>query len=366
MQTWFFDSPDPEHTSACAVALGQAIGVDGLVIALVGPLGAGKTVFVKGLAEGLGVDPRLVSSPTFVIAQQYPLPSGPETLHHVDLYRLESAVELEPLGFDDMLGKGQVLAVEWADRFPEILGSRLIQIEFEGPSPAEEDAAREGVEWRGRRARVSARGEKAESVLADWAERVESSTNRTGGGGHRLRPEARLSLLLILGLGAVIGSHFGSVLGTRPVQPVCELLSAESWDGLGTLRARCMGDEEGESQPLTGIARLLDGGRINLNRASVELLRTLPQIGSTRANAIIRARESRAHGRFSNVQELVSVHGIGPKTLEQIERWLYVSSSAFENPLRSSAERLTTPGLGGGTRQSFSDGQTGMGSRRGG
>ncbi len=89
MKTWFFDSPDPEHTFACGADLGRSIGRDGLVIALVGPLGAGKTVFVKGLADGLGIDARLVSSPTFVIAQQYPIPVGPEALHHVDLYRLE-------------------------------------------------------------------------------------------------------------------------------------------------------------------------------------------------------------------------------------------------------------------------------------
>ena len=56
MKTWFFDSPDPEHTFACGADLGRSIGHDGLVIALVGPLGAGKTVFVKGLADGLGID----------------------------------------------------------------------------------------------------------------------------------------------------------------------------------------------------------------------------------------------------------------------------------------------------------------------
>jgi len=136
MQTWIFDSPDAVHTIEAGAELGRSIGASGLAIALIGPLGAGKTVFVKGLATGLGIDPRVVSSPTFVIAQQYVLPSGPETLHHVDLYRLESSMELESIGFYDMLAPGQVAAVEWADRFPEVLGHEYLSIEFEGPSPS--------------------------------------------------------------------------------------------------------------------------------------------------------------------------------------------------------------------------------------
>ena len=65
MASWTFVSRDPDETRAIARELGRAIGADGAVLALIGPLGAGKTVFVKGLAEGLGVDPRGVSSPTF-------------------------------------------------------------------------------------------------------------------------------------------------------------------------------------------------------------------------------------------------------------------------------------------------------------
>ena len=76
MTPWSFVSPDAEATRAIGRELGRAIGADGLVLALVGPLGAGKTVFVKGLAEGLGVEPRAVSSPTFVIAQQYAVPEA--------------------------------------------------------------------------------------------------------------------------------------------------------------------------------------------------------------------------------------------------------------------------------------------------
>ncbi|MFP4104888.1 MAG: tRNA (adenosine(37)-N6)-threonylcarbamoyltransferase complex ATPase subunit type 1 TsaE [Phycisphaerae bacterium] len=83
-------------------------------VALVGDLGAGKTTITKGLAEGLGLDDsRMVSSPTFVLVQEYP---GKVPLYHIDLYRLTApAEELLDLGFDEMLETGVVL-IEWADR----------------------------------------------------------------------------------------------------------------------------------------------------------------------------------------------------------------------------------------------------------
>ena len=83
-------------------------------VALTGPLGAGKTVLVRGIAEGLGLrDARLVSSPTFVLVQEYP---ADETVYHVDLYRtVRAAEELAGLGLEEMLAEGVVL-IEWADR----------------------------------------------------------------------------------------------------------------------------------------------------------------------------------------------------------------------------------------------------------
>ena len=112
--------PSPEATRAAAGALARAVGPEGLLIALIGPLGAGKTVFAKGLAEGLGIDPAVVASPTFVIASEYPVPDG-RRLAHIDLYRVESAAELEAAGFLDWLEPGVLVAVEWADRLPEAL-----------------------------------------------------------------------------------------------------------------------------------------------------------------------------------------------------------------------------------------------------
>lgn len=84
----------------------------GDVLLIAGPLGAGKTAFVRGLAEGLGADPREVSSPTFALVQSYRA-SVPIT--HVDLYRV-TPVEADDLGLEEMALDG-VLAVEWPDRW---------------------------------------------------------------------------------------------------------------------------------------------------------------------------------------------------------------------------------------------------------
>jgi tRNA threonylcarbamoyladenosine biosynthesis protein TsaE len=83
-------------------------------VLLYGDLGAGKTAFVRGLVEGAGGCPDEVSSPTFVLMQEYP---GRRLVHHVDLYRLggEDVADLEPL-LDEMLAGDAIVAIEWADR----------------------------------------------------------------------------------------------------------------------------------------------------------------------------------------------------------------------------------------------------------
>ncbi|HEX7794047.1 MAG TPA: tRNA (adenosine(37)-N6)-threonylcarbamoyltransferase complex ATPase subunit type 1 TsaE [Vicinamibacterales bacterium] len=87
----------------------------GAVILLSGDLGAGKTAFVRGVAEGLGIDPGLVSSPTFTLIQEYR--GGRLPLHHVDLYRLRS-IEVDDLGLDELTLEAGVTAIEWPDRLP--------------------------------------------------------------------------------------------------------------------------------------------------------------------------------------------------------------------------------------------------------
>ena len=91
----------------------------GDVIAFHGDLGAGKTVFVRGLAEGLGLDAR-VTSPTFTIVNEY---EGKIPLFHFDMYRLSGSDELFEIGWEDYLARGGICAVEWSeiteDAFPE-------------------------------------------------------------------------------------------------------------------------------------------------------------------------------------------------------------------------------------------------------
>ena len=87
----------------------------GDVVLLTGDLGAGKTAFVRGLAEGLGIDASEVTSPTFTLIQEYS--GGRLCLYHVDLYRLKP-IEVDDLGLDELTSEGGVTAIEWPDRLP--------------------------------------------------------------------------------------------------------------------------------------------------------------------------------------------------------------------------------------------------------
>ena len=114
------------ETAAIASDLARSL-TTGAVVLLSGDLGAGKTAFVRGLAEGLGIDPEFVSSPTFTLIQEYR--GGRLPLHHVDLYRLRS-IEVDDLGLDELTLEGGVTAIEWPDRLPRSLPSAIhVQIE---------------------------------------------------------------------------------------------------------------------------------------------------------------------------------------------------------------------------------------------
>jgi tRNA threonylcarbamoyladenosine biosynthesis protein TsaE len=154
-------SRSPEASRSAARALAGSLDERGLLLALVGPLGAGKTVIVKGLAEGLGIDPARVASPSFVIASEYEAPSGAR-LAHVDLYRVESVVELEAAGFLDLLEPGALLAVEWADRFPEALPADRLELRLARPQGSSASSQRV-LDARGL-------GDVAACVLMRWRE----------------------------------------------------------------------------------------------------------------------------------------------------------------------------------------------------
>jgi tRNA threonylcarbamoyladenosine biosynthesis protein TsaE len=104
------------HSEAETAAVGQEVAAalsSGDVVLLYGDLGAGKTAFVKGLAEGLGVERDDVNSPTFTIVQEYR--GGRLPLFHVDLYRLSDPREIDDLGLEEIAADG-VMAIEWADK----------------------------------------------------------------------------------------------------------------------------------------------------------------------------------------------------------------------------------------------------------
>ena len=115
-----------DETGEAGRDFAQTLAPDAVIL-LTGELGAGKTAFVRGMAEGLGADPGAVSSPTFTLVQEYR--GGRLPLFHVDLYRLKPA-EVDDLGLDE-LTVGGVLAIEWPDRLPRpIEGAIAVRIDY--------------------------------------------------------------------------------------------------------------------------------------------------------------------------------------------------------------------------------------------
>ena len=110
-----FTSHSPAETEALGEKIGRAAG-RGLVLALSGDLGAGKTQFVKGVARGLGVTAR-VHSPTFTLVNEYG--GGRLKLFHLDLYRLETPAQILSAGIEEFLSPDGVAVIEWAERLED-------------------------------------------------------------------------------------------------------------------------------------------------------------------------------------------------------------------------------------------------------
>ncbi len=147
-----FVTHSPEETFALGSALGKVLH-DGDFIGLKGELGAGKTLFSRGVAQGLGVPLEDVSSPTYSIIQSY---QGRLKLHHADLYRLASEADLFSTGYVDVLEEGGAFLVEWVDR-------------VQGASPDDAlEIVLEVTASESREMQVTASGPQSESLLERW------------------------------------------------------------------------------------------------------------------------------------------------------------------------------------------------------
>lgn len=121
------DLPTLNATQALGAALASVLRA-GDFLALHGELGAGKTTLVRAIATELGIDPALVSSPTFVIVNEYPIPndgcphnSHAQAIYHIDAYRLGGSDDLESLGWDRLTTSSAILLIEWAQRIDDAL-----------------------------------------------------------------------------------------------------------------------------------------------------------------------------------------------------------------------------------------------------
>jgi len=158
-----------ETTSAEATrTLGKALGESCAgkeVVALVGPLGAGKTCLVRGIAEGLGAPAEAVTSPTFVLIHEY---AGRVPLYHVDLYRLDEREAAQELGLEEYLDSTGVTVIEWADRAPAALPRDYLRVT---------------LEHRGgdrRRLTLQPQGERAAHLAAQVVARCQAGTGKDG------------------------------------------------------------------------------------------------------------------------------------------------------------------------------------------
>ncbi len=101
------------------------------VITLSGDLGAGKTTFVQGFAQGLGIEEKIIS-PTFVLIRQHLIPKLKKVLYHIDLYRLEEIKDLNTIGLNEIISdENNIVLIEWAEKILSLLPNNIIKINIE-------------------------------------------------------------------------------------------------------------------------------------------------------------------------------------------------------------------------------------------
>ncbi len=118
-------STAPEQSFSFGRQLGQLLQ-EGSVLCLIGDLGAGKTLLVQGIAQGLGLNEE-ITSPTFTVMNVY---EGIIPVYHFDLYRLESPEQLVDIGFDEYTNAGGITIIEWPDKFPGFMPDSYLRIEL--------------------------------------------------------------------------------------------------------------------------------------------------------------------------------------------------------------------------------------------
>jgi tRNA threonylcarbamoyladenosine biosynthesis protein TsaE len=159
-------SESPQATHLLGHSLGRLL-FPRSTVALTGPLGAGKTFLVRAVADGLGIaDPRLVSSPTFVLIQEY---AARLPIYHFDAYRLADAAAFADLGVHEYFSGNGVCIVEWADRVMEMLPDDRLEIDLQ---PTGEQS---------RRIRLLARGSDYERLLVEFHRQVDPSGETPAG-----------------------------------------------------------------------------------------------------------------------------------------------------------------------------------------
>jgi tRNA threonylcarbamoyladenosine biosynthesis protein TsaE len=127
------------HSEAETLALAKRLAmsfVSGDLLVLSGPLGSGKTVFVRGLVQGRGLVEAMVSSPSFGMINEYP---GEVPLYHFDLYRIKNPAELYEIGWDDYLLRDGIVVVEWGEKAAALLPNRYYRIDLSILSESERE-----------------------------------------------------------------------------------------------------------------------------------------------------------------------------------------------------------------------------------